>query len=67
MRLQLDLIKFSGLQGCFDMLFSSGLLGVYKPKPESYLKVSRSCHSVTSNTVSCRMVLIHTDLCDQGT
>ena len=35
-RLQLDLCKSSGLR--FDMLFSSALLGVYKPAPESYLK-----------------------------
>ncbi|KAJ9653644.1 hypothetical protein H2198_007195 [Neophaeococcomyces mojaviensis] len=33
-RLQLDLCKSSGLR--FDMLFSSKLLGVYKPAPESY-------------------------------
>jgi len=36
-RLQLDLCKSSGLQ--FDMLFSSALLGVYKPALESYEKV----------------------------
>lgn len=36
-RLQLDLIKFSGLTE-FDMLFSSQLLGVYKPAPENYLR-----------------------------
>jgi len=35
-RLQLDLCKSSGLR--FDMLFSSKLLGVYKPAPESYRK-----------------------------
>ncbi|KIW17356.1 haloacid dehalogenase, type II [Exophiala spinifera] len=35
-RLQLDLCKTSGLK--FDMLFSSELLGVYKPSPESYRK-----------------------------
>lgn len=35
-RLQLDLCKSSGLS--FDMLFSSELLGVYKPAPESYRK-----------------------------
>lgn len=35
-RLQLDLCKSSGLK--FDMLFSSQLLGVYKPAPESYRK-----------------------------
>ena len=36
MRLQLDLCRSSGLR--FDMLFSSELLGVYKPAPESYLR-----------------------------
>ncbi|KAL0576427.1 hypothetical protein V5O48_005563 [Marasmius crinis-equi] len=36
-RLQLDLVKYSGLQ--YDMLFSSQLLGCYKPAPESYEKV----------------------------
>jgi len=35
-RLQLDLCKSSGLS--FDMLFSSELMGVYKPAPESYRK-----------------------------
>jgi 2-haloalkanoic acid dehalogenase type II len=35
-RLQLDLCKSSGLQ--FNMLFSSELLGMYKPAPESYRK-----------------------------
>lgn len=37
-RLQLDLVKSSGLQGCFDSLFSSELLGTIKPAPESYVK-----------------------------
>lgn len=37
-RLQLDLVKSSGLGEAFDMLFSSELLGVYKPAPESYNK-----------------------------
>ncbi|KAK9238910.1 HAD-like domain-containing protein [Lipomyces kononenkoae] len=36
-RLQLDLCKSSGL--AFNMLFSSQLLGLYKPVPESYRKV----------------------------
>ena len=36
-RLQLDLCRSSGLG--FHMLFSSQLLGVYKPAPESYPKV----------------------------
>lgn len=35
-RLQLDLTRASGLG--FNMLFSSQLLGCYKPKPEAYLK-----------------------------
>lgn len=34
--LQLDLVRFSGLS--FDMLFSSKLLGHYKPVPEAYTK-----------------------------
>ncbi|KAK9319167.1 HAD-like domain-containing protein [Lipomyces orientalis] len=38
-RLQLDLCKSSGLS--FNMLFSSQLLGVYKPAPESYREVLR--------------------------
>ncbi|KIW13530.1 haloacid dehalogenase, type II [Exophiala spinifera] len=33
-RLQLDLVKSAGLH--YDMLFSSELLGLYKPAPESY-------------------------------
>ncbi|CAN8101833.1 unnamed protein product [Discula destructiva] len=37
-RLQLDLVRSAGLSGCFDMLFSSELLGVLKPAPESYVK-----------------------------
>jgi 2-haloacid dehalogenase len=35
-RLQLDIVKSSGLR--FDMLFSSELLGFYKPTPENYHK-----------------------------
>jgi 2-haloacid dehalogenase len=35
-RLQLDVLRSSGLH--FDMLFSSELLGSYKPGPESYRK-----------------------------
>ncbi|KAI1083270.1 haloacid dehalogenase [Whalleya microplaca] len=37
-RLQLDLVRSSGLAGTFSMLFSSELLGVYKPSPEAYEK-----------------------------
>lgn len=36
-RLQLDLCRSSGLR--FDMLFSSEMLGVYKPAEESYRRV----------------------------
>jgi 2-haloalkanoic acid dehalogenase type II len=35
-RLQLDIVRSSGLK--FDMLFSSQLLGYYKPAPENYHK-----------------------------
>lgn len=38
-RLQLDLTRFSGLN--FNMLFSSQLLGTYKPDPEAYNKALR--------------------------
>ncbi|KAM0195764.1 hypothetical protein ACHAPI_006316 [Fusarium lateritium] len=38
-RLQLDLTRFSGLK--FNMLFSSQLLGTYKPDPEAYNKALR--------------------------
>ncbi|KAI1468779.1 HAD-like protein [Daldinia caldariorum] len=37
-RLQLDLVRSSGLEGIFSLLFSSELLGVYKPAPEAYEK-----------------------------
>ncbi|KAI0460226.1 HAD-like protein [Xylaria acuta] len=37
-RLQLDLVRSSGLAASFDLLFSSELLGVYKPAPEAYKK-----------------------------
>ncbi|KAI1390230.1 HAD-like protein [Hypoxylon trugodes] len=40
-RLQLDLVRSSGLDGTFSMLFSSELLGVYKPAPEAYEKAMR--------------------------
>ncbi|XXG93906.1 hypothetical protein Hte_000156 [Hypoxylon texense] len=35
-RLQLDLVRSSGLGALFSMLFSSELLGVYKPAPAAY-------------------------------
>ncbi|GKU08039.1 haloacid type ii [Fusarium langsethiae] len=38
-RLQLDLTRFAGLN--FNMLFSSQLLGTYKPDPEAYNKALR--------------------------
>ncbi|KAI1757319.1 HAD-like protein [Xylaria castorea] len=37
-RLQLDLVRSSSLAASFAMLFSSELLGVYKPAPEAYKK-----------------------------
>ncbi|KAI1767530.1 HAD-like protein [Hypoxylon sp. FL1150] len=37
-RLQLDLVRSAGLGHVFSMLFSSELLGVYKPAPEAYEK-----------------------------
>ncbi|KAF3055575.1 Haloacetate dehalogenase H-2 [Daldinia childiae] len=40
-RLQLDLVRSSGLDGIFSLLFSSELLGVYKPAPEAYEKALR--------------------------
>jgi 2-haloalkanoic acid dehalogenase type II len=38
-RLQLNIVRSSDLLGQFDMLFSSELLGVYKPAKENYEKV----------------------------
>ncbi|KAI0117377.1 HAD-like protein [Daldinia grandis] len=40
-RLQLDLVRSSGLEGIFSLLFSSELLDVYKPAPEAYEKALR--------------------------
>ncbi|KAI1804124.1 HAD-like protein [Daldinia bambusicola] len=40
-RLQLDLVRSSGLEGVFSLLFSSELLGVYKPAREAYEKALR--------------------------
>ncbi|KAI1103327.1 hypothetical protein F4804DRAFT_333417 [Jackrogersella minutella] len=37
-RMQLDLVRFAGLEGTFSMLFSGELLGCYKPAPEAYEK-----------------------------
>lgn len=55
-RLQLDLVKSSGLQGCFDSLFSSELLGTIKPAPESYVK----CMGLlTYKPEECLMVAAH--------
>ena len=48
-RLQLDLCKSSGLK--FHMLFSSELLGVYKPAVESYLKTLKMLELKPEETV----------------
>ena len=53
-RLQLDLCKSSGLT--FDMLFSSEILGVYKPAPESYRKTLQLLKMKPEDTV---MVAAH--------
>ena len=53
-RLQLDLCKSSGLK--FNMLFSSQLLGVYKPAPESYRKALELVNVEPEETV---MVAAH--------
>lgn len=53
-RLQLDLCKSSGLS--FNALFSSQLLGVYKPAPESYQKVLQLVQLKPEETV---MVAAH--------
>lgn len=55
-RLQLDLCKSSGLR--FDMLFSSELLGVYKPAPRSYRKTLELVKVKTEESV---MVAAHAD------
>lgn len=54
-RLQLDLVKSSGLH--YDMLFSSELLGIYKPAAGNYQKVmkllklkSEECVTVAAHT-----------------
>ena len=54
-RLQLDLCKSSGLR--FNMLFSSELLGVYKPAPESYRKTLELVNVKPEESV---MVAAHT-------
>jgi 2-haloalkanoic acid dehalogenase type II len=53
-RLQLDLCRSSGLS--FHMLFSSQLLGVYKPAPESYQK---AVELVQARPDECAMVAAH--------
>ena len=53
-RLQLDLCKSSNL--AFDMLFSSELLGMYKPAPESYRK---ALQLVKVKPDECVMVAAH--------
>lgn len=54
-RLQLDLVRSGGLQGKFDMLFSSQLLGVYKPSPAAYAKALElvDCRPEDSVMVAC--------------
>ena len=54
-RLQLDLCKSSGLT--FNMLFSSELLGIYKPAPESYRKTLELVNVKPEESV---MVAAHT-------
>ena len=53
-RLQLDLCKSAGLT--FDMLFSSELLGIYKPAPESFHKIFQLVNVKPEETV---MVAAH--------
>lgn len=53
-RLQLDLCRSSGLR--FDMLFSSELLGVYKPARENYEKVLRL---LKRDAAECVLVAAH--------
>ena len=53
-RLQLDLCKSSGLR--FNMLFSSELLGIYKPAPQSYRK---ALHLVKAGVGESVMVAAH--------
>lgn len=53
-RLQLNLTRSAGLQ--WDMLFSSELLGVYKPDPEAYLK---ALHLLKLKSEECILVAAH--------
>ncbi|MCJ1412846.1 hypothetical protein MMC19_006946 [Ptychographa xylographoides] len=55
-RLQLDLCRSSGLR--FNMLFSSELLGIYKPAPESYRKTLELVNVQPEESV---MVAAHAD------
>jgi 2-haloalkanoic acid dehalogenase type II len=54
-RLQLNLIRSSSLK--FDMLFSSQLLGSYKPAPENY---HRALELLKLSPEECVMVAAHT-------
>ena len=54
-RLQLDLVKSAGLR--YDMLFSSELLGCYKPAPEMYQKAMKV---LKLKPDECVMVAAHT-------
>lgn len=54
-RLQLDLVRSAGLHGMFDMLFSSQMLGVYKPSCAAYLKALNlvGCNPEEAVMVAC--------------
>ncbi|KAF2798800.1 (S)-2-haloacid dehalogenase IVA [Melanomma pulvis-pyrius CBS 109.77] len=54
-RLQLDIVRSSGLR--FDMLFSSQLLGFYKPAPENY---HRALELLKLRPEECVTVAAHT-------
>ncbi|KAJ5805369.1 haloacid dehalogenase type II [Penicillium riverlandense] len=54
-RLQLGLVKSAGLR--YDMVFSSELLGFYKPSPEIYQKAMKL---LKLNPDECVMVAAHT-------
>ncbi|KAF5872602.1 putative haloacid dehalogenase protein [Botrytis fragariae] len=56
-RLQLELVKAAGLKGVFEMLFSSQLVGVYKPERGSYEWVMRV---LGLQPEECVMVAAHT-------
>ena len=57
-RLQLDLVRSADLASHFDMLFSSELLGCYKPAPEAYLTALKL---IKRQPEECIMVAAHAD------